>query len=255
MGAVYRAVASDGATVALKVIKPEHASDEAFTRRFARESRIACAVDHPRVVPVLDVGEHAGMPFLATCFIDGGSLADRLAREVWLDVASTVRICAQVSEGLDALHDAGMIHRDVKPGNILLDGSGDAYITDFGLAKEGDGTLITATGETLGSLQYMSPEQIRGDQVTPATDVYSLGCVAFECLAGRSPFAEREAIAILWAHLNAEPPETGRAGISPRFNAALATALRKDPAQRPDSCVQYARSLAEAAGVTIAESD
>jgi serine/threonine-protein kinase len=253
MGAVYRAVAPDGATVALKVLKPEHASDEAFLRRFAREVRIACAVQHPRVVPVLDVGEHAGVPYLVTPFIQGGSLADKLAREVWLDVATTVRICAQVAGGLDALHEAGMIHRDVKPGNIMLDETGDAYITDFGLAKEGDGTLLTATGETLGSLQYMAPEQIRGDRVTPATDVYSLGCVAFECLAGRSPFAEREAVAILWAHLNAEPPETGRTGVSPRFNAALATALQKDPGERPDSCVVYARALAEAADVTIGE--
>jgi serine/threonine-protein kinase len=253
MGAVYRAVASDGAIVALKVIKPEHATDEAFTRRFAREARIASAVHHPRVVPVLDVGEHAGVPYLANRFIEGGSLADKLASEVWLDVTNTVRICAQVAGGLDALHAAGMIHRDVKPGNILLDGSGDAYITDFGLAKEGDGTLLTATGETLGSLQYMAPEQIRGDGVTSATDVYSLGCVAFECLAGRSPFAEREAIAILWAHLNAQPPDTGRAGVSPRFNAALATALQKDPAERPHSCAEYARTLAEAAGVPISE--
>jgi serine/threonine-protein kinase len=251
MGAVYRAVASDGSVVALKVIKPEHASDEAFARRFARESRIASAVDHPRVVPVLDVGEHAGMPYLVTRFIEGGSLADKLAREVWLGVASTVRICEQVAAGLDALHEAGMIHRDVKPGNILLDESGDAYITDFGLAKEGDGTLLTATGETLGSLQYMAPEQIRGDGVTPATDVYSLGCVAFECLAGRSPFAGREAVAILWAHLNAEPPETRRSGISPRLNAALATALAKDPAERPGSCVAYARTLARAADAAI----
>jgi serine/threonine-protein kinase len=97
----------------------------------------------------------------------------------------------------------------------------------------------------------MAPEQIRGDGVTPATDVYALGCVAFECLAGRSPFADREAVAILWAHLNAVPPETGRAGIAPRFNVALSTALHKDPAERPDSCVDYARILAEAAGVTI----
>jgi serine/threonine-protein kinase len=253
MGAVYRAVAPDRTTVALKVLKPEHASDEAFLRRFAREVRIATAVRHPRVVRVLDVGEHAGLPYLVTRFINGGSLADKLAREVWLDVASTVRICGQIAGGLDALHEAGMIHRDVKPGNIMLDESGDAYITDFGLSKEGDGTLLTATGETLGSLQYMAPEQIRGDRVTPATDVYSLGCVAFECLAGRSPFAEREAVAILWAHLNAEPPETGRTGISRRFNAALATALVKDPGERPDSCADYARTLADAAGVTISE--
>lgn len=253
MGAVYRAMASDGASVALKVIKPEHASDEAFTRRFARESRIASAVHHPRLVPVLDVGEQAGISYIVTSFIDGGSLADKLAREVWLDVPSTVRVCAQVAGGLDALHKAGMIHRDVKPGNVLLDKLGDAYITDFGLAKEGDGTLLTGTGETLGSLQYMAPEQIRGDEVTPATDVYSLGCVAFECLAGRSPFAEREAVAILWAHLNAEPPETGRAGISPEVAATLATALRKDPADRPHSCVDYARALAGAARVTISE--
>lgn len=250
MAAVYRAMSPEGRVVALKVIKPDFARNETFRRRFAREAWIARSIRHPRVVELFDVGEARGMPYLAARFLEGGSLADKLAREVWLDVKATVRICAQVSEGLHSLHAGGMVHRDVKPANILLDKAGDAYVTDFGLAKNEDGTLLTGTGETIGSLQYMAPEQIRGETVTPATDTYSLGCVAYECLAGHSPFADRQAIAILWAHLNQDPPDTGRAGVSPELNEAVKSALRKDPAERPVSCIAYAHTLAEAAGAS-----
>ncbi len=251
MAAVYRATSPRGRVVAMKVIKPEFARNETFRRRFAREAWIARSIRHPRVVELLDVGEASGMPYLAARFLEGGSLQDKLAREVWLDVKATIRMCLQVAEGLHSLHDAGMIHRDVKPANILLDQAGDAYITDFGLAKDADGTLLTGTGETLGSLQYMAPEQIRGETVTPASDTYSLGCVAYECLAGHSPFADRQAIAILWAHLNQDPPDTGRAGLPPELNEALKRALLKDPAERPASTVAYAHMLAEAAGISV----
>ncbi len=249
MAAVYRAHSPDGRVVALKLIKPQYASNDTFRRRFAREVWIARSIRHPRVVELLDVGEASGMPYLVARFVEGGSLQDKLAREVWLDVRTTVGICLQVAEGLQTLHEAGMIHRDVKPANILLGRDGEAYITDFGLAKDGDGTLLTGTGETLGSLQYMAPEQIRGETVTAATDTYSLGCVAYECLAGRSPFADRQAIAILWAHLNQDAPDTDRAGVSAELNDALKSALRKEPAERPASSVAYVQMLADAAGL------
>ncbi len=185
VGVVYSAVGPDGTRVALKVVKPEIAADETFRRRFEREARIGQTVRHPNVVPVLQVGEHNGIPYLAQQFIEGGSLEELLSREELLDVATTVRICAQVADGLEALWAAGgMVHRDVKPANILLDREGNAYITDFGFAKDDKATILTAAGQALGSMDYMAPEQIRGDGVSAATDVYALGCVTFECLRG-----------------------------------------------------------------------
>lgn len=255
MGTVYRATARDGTAVALKVIKADLAHDETFRRRFMREARIAQRVRNPHVVPVRDAGEHDGRPYLAAALIDGITLAEKLEREGRLDLVTTVSVCAHVAAGLDALWNAGMVHRDVKPANILLDRAGTAYITDFGLARVTNGTVLTRPGQPLGSMSYMSPEQIRGEQVTGATDTYALGCVVFECVCGRPPFADRDGMGVLWAHLQDEPPECSaqRADISPAFSQALGAALRKLPAQRPSSSVAYARALARAAGIPIAE--
>jgi serine/threonine-protein kinase len=249
MGKVYKAIAPSGAEVALKIVKPDYARNPTFMRRFKREARIAQTVRNPHVVPVLDTGEHNGTPYLAERFIEGGSLADKLKAESSLDVATTVKICAEVADGLDALADAGMVHRDVKPGNILLDDEGTAYLTDFGLAKDSQGGLLTLPGQAVGSLDYMAPEQIRGDGVTAASDVYSLGCVVFECLRGTPPFADRPGMRVLWAHLQEEPPDTGRDDVSRELSAAVKSALRKDPAHRPPSSAAYARSLSRAAGL------
>jgi serine/threonine-protein kinase len=252
MGKVYKAVGPDGTEVALKVVKPKFARDEIFMRRFKREARIARTVCNPHVVPVLESGEHGGIPYLVEQFIEGGSLADKLKLEQRLDVQTTVRICAQVAEGLAALAGAGMVHRDVKPGNILLDDDGTAYLTDFGLAKDCQGSVLTQPGQALGSLDYMAPEQIRGEVVGPATDTYALGCVMFECLHGRPPFADRQGMRVLWAHLQEEPPDPGRSDVSSEFVAALKAALRKEPEERPGSSIDYARSLSQAAGVSVA---
>jgi serine/threonine-protein kinase len=185
--------------------------------------------------------------------IAGNTLGERLELEGRLDLVTTVRICAQVADGLDALANAGMVHRDVKPGNILLDLSGNAYITDFGLAKDRGGTVLTRPGQRLGSMDYIPPEQIRGEPVTGAADIYALGCVAFECVYGRPPFADHKGVAVLWAHLQAEPPDPSaeRTDISPEFTQALNAALRKEPAERPSSSSEYARSLSQAAGIPI----
>ncbi len=166
-----------------------------------------------------------------------------------------MRICAQVAGGLQALCDAGMVHRDVKPANILIDLAGKPYITDFGLAKVSDGSVLTRPGQPLGSMDYMSPEQIRGEPVTGAADVYSLGCVVFECLLGHPPFADREGMRVLWAHLQDEPPDplAERPDLSPEFGRALKSALRKEPGERPRTTVEYARSLSDAAGIPIAD--
>jgi serine/threonine-protein kinase len=197
MGKVYRATAGDGTPVALKLVKQDLARDETFRRRFRREARIAQTVRNPHVVPVRDTGEHDGLPYLAAQFIEGLPLDQKLEHEGRLDLTTTVRICAQVADGLQALWEAGMVHRDVKPGNILLDLAGKAYITDFGLAKDSQGSVLTRPGQALGSMAYMSPEQIRGEPVTGAADIYSLGCVVFECIQGRPPFADRHGIQVV----------------------------------------------------------
>jgi serine/threonine protein kinase len=255
MGKVYGATGSDGTKVALKIVKPDFAKDETFRRRFNREADIARTVRNPHLVPVLDTGVHEGLPYMAQQYIDGSSLEDKIKSEGPLDVPTTVGICAEVAEGLEALWAAGMIHRDVKPGNILLDRAGTAYVTDFGLAKNTQGSVLTLPGQALGSLDYMAPEQIRGEPVTGAADVYSLGCVVFECLQGRPPFGDRQGLRVLWAHLRDEPPDPseGRADLSPEFVQTLKAALRKQPDERPCSGSEYIGALCRAAGLSLVE--
>jgi serine/threonine-protein kinase len=250
MGKVYRATAADGTPVALKIVKDDLARDETFRRRFRREARIAQTVHNPHVVPVRDTGELDELPYLAARFIEGTVLEDKLAREGRLGMGVVARICAEVAEGLDALWQAGMVHRDVKPANILLDRDETAYITDFGLAKDSEGTVLTRPGQPLGSMDYMPPEQIRGDPVTGAADTYSLGCVVFECLAGRPPFADREGMRVLWAHLQDAPPDLR--ALVPDLPGGVADvvarALAKQPEERPASSLAFATELAAAAG-------
>jgi serine/threonine protein kinase len=245
MGKVYRATASDGTSVALKLVKEDYARDETFRRRFYREARIAQMVKHPNVVPVLDTGEHDGLPYMAQRFIKGESLDDKLKRDGPLDVATAVQVCTDVAAGLEALWAAGMVHRDVKPANILLDEAGQAYITDFGLAKDTQGSLLTRPGQALGSLDYMAPEQVRGDDVTAATDVYALGCVTFECLTGAPPFADRMGMRVLWAQLQDAPPNPceKRPELSEDAAAVILRALEKDPGLRHQSASEFATDL------------
>ena len=250
MGRVYRARSSDGREVALKLVKSDLAHDAVFRKRFEREASIARRLDHPHVVPVLDSGEHEGTPYLAQQLIGGGSLDDRIERDGALDIDFALRVCAQVASGLDALHAHGLFHRDVKPANIMLDEAESAYITDFGLAKDSQGSLLTRPGQTLGSLDYMAPEQIRGEEISAASDVYALGCVMFECVTGKPPFADRQGMRALWAHLQDEPPDASdqRADVSPAFASELRRALAKEPSDRPASASALAEALAAARG-------
>jgi serine/threonine protein kinase len=251
MGRVYRAVGSGGELVALKLVRSDIAEDSVFRLRFEREARIAQQVKNPHVVPVLDTGEHEGIPYLSQRFVEGGSLEQKLKQEGRLDVPTALAICAQVADGLDALFAAGMVHRDVKPANVLLDPDGTALITDFGLAKDNQGTNLTRPGQALGSMDYMSPEQIRGEAVTAATDVYALGCVMCECFSGTPPFADRKGMRVLWAQLQDTPPDptSELAGVAPALGPAILRALEKDIAKRPQSAGEYARLLHEAAGL------
>jgi serine/threonine-protein kinase len=249
MGRVYRATGPDGEVIALKVVKAELAKDEVFRRRFEREAGTAARVSHSNVVPVVDTGEHDGIPYMAQKFITGGSLEDKIKREGRLSLADTVDICTQVADGLDALHAEGLIHRDVKPGNILLDGEGKAYITDFGLMKDREASVLTRPGQALGSMDYMAPEQIRGEEVTAQSDVYALGCVMIECLTGAPPFADRQGMRILWAHLQEDPPDpsAGRDDVPPDVGWAITRALEKEPEKRPPTATAYAHMVRIAA--------
>jgi serine/threonine-protein kinase len=248
-GRVYRAFGPDGTQVALKLVKRQFALDDTFRLRFAREAEIARTIVDPHLVPVLDSGEHEGVPYMAQRFIESGSLEDKLGREKTLAPDEITRLAEQVASGLDALATAGVFHRDIKPGNILLDRAGDAYVTDFGLAKDTQGADLTAPGQTLGSMDYMAPEQIRGHALSAAVDIYALGCVVFECLSGQPPFAHRKGMDVLWAHLRDEPadPATGRDDVSYEFARAALTALAKDPSERPPSAGAYGKALRDAA--------
>lgn len=253
MAVVYRASTPGGEAVALKIITRELAKDRVFLRRFDREIRVAQRVSHPNVVPVLDHGQHGRVPFLVQRLIAGGSLGELLAREGPLELSESLRIAAQVASGTDALHAAGLVHRDITPGNLLLEEDGSACISDFGLAKDTAATRLTRPGQALGSVDYMAPEQIRGEEVSAAADIYSLGCVLHECLVGSPPFAGRPSMRVLFAHMHENPPDVaGRApGVSTRVARAINRALEKDPEDRPDSATRYIEGIRSAAEALV----
>ncbi|HEX2372883.1 MAG TPA: serine/threonine-protein kinase [Actinomycetota bacterium] len=249
MGIVYLASDGDGRPVALKVLRDELAADDAFRRRLAREARAAAEVDHPNLAPVLEVGEAGGRLYLATRYVEGRTLAERLAADGPLPVGELVRLAAQVGAGLDALHRRGIAHRDVKPANILLAADGTAVLADFGLAKHRAWTVLTGPGQVLGTLDYLAPELIRGEPAGPLSDLYALGCVLFECLAGAPPFAGRSVLRVGMAHLEEEPGDPGasRDDVPPALSWTVRQALAKDPGRRPTSAVALARMLRLAA--------
>jgi serine/threonine protein kinase len=249
---VYRAVDISEEAVAMKFILPELAVEKSFRSRFELEISIAQRVSHPNVVRVLDSGEHNGLLWLTETLVTGGSLVELLERDGPLPVAEALKILDEVAAGLDAVHAVGLVHRDVKPANILMRDDGRACITDFGLARDtASDTRLTRPGQMLGSMSYMAPEQVGAGDVGPFTDVYSLGCVLFECLAGSSPFADRPGMAALLAHLEATPPDPcQRNPALPReVGAAVRVALAKAPAERPASASEYARLVRAAASL------
>jgi len=211
MGVLYLAVEPGlERRVALKLIAPEAAADEVFARRFTEESRIAASIEHPNVVPIYAAGEEGGVPFIAMRYVSGSDLGRRVAREGRLQPGLAAALIAQVGNGLDAIHAAGLVHRDVKPANVLLAGAGGedhAYITDFGVARNvATESGLTQTGRFVGTLDYVAPEQISGGQVDARADVYALGCLLFKLLTGEVPFPKDGEAARLYAHLNDPPP-------------------------------------------------
>jgi hypothetical protein len=254
MGIVYVAEQlALGRRVALKVIAPELGDDEDFRARFVREARTAASLDHPGVIPVHDAGEADGVLFLAMRLVPGTDLRTLLASRGPLSPERTVAVLGPVADALDAAHAAGLIHRDVKPANILIERSGTAgervYLTDFGLTKRlSSRSRVTRTGFVLGTVDYAPPEQLQGREVTAAADVYSLGCVAFECLSGRAPFGGETDASVIAAHLMEPPPRPSEvvAGLPPAVDSVIATAMAKDPAARFGSCGGMVAGLAGA---------
>jgi serine/threonine-protein kinase len=239
----------DGKTVALKILKRDLSSDETYRQRFAREARVAAEVRDKHLVPILDAGEADGLYYLASAYVPGGSLADSLASEGTLPVRDVVRIAVGLAGGLEALHRAGLVHRDVKPSNVMLDTSGSASLTDFGLAKGPAYTVLTRPGEVMGTVDYLAPELIKGGVATPASDVYALGCTVYECLAGAPPFAEKSLFELTAAHLEEAPPELsrGRPEVPEQLSWAILQALAKEPDARPPTAIACAHMLRLAA--------
>jgi predicted Ser/Thr protein kinase len=252
MGVVY--LATDrrlGRRVALKVIVPELAADSQFRQRFEREARVAATLEHPHVVPVYEAGEQDGSLFIAMRFIDGHDLATEVRDHGRLAPDRLGRIVLHVAGALDAAHRSGVVHRDVKPANVLLTGSGDdeqAYLTDFGLTREAASESgLTLTGQWVGTVDYAAPEQILGEPTDARSDVYALGCLAFQALTGKPPYQGAPA-ARLFAHMNEPPPSAcaARSELRPEVDAALTRAMAKKPADRFQSAGDLGRALAAA---------
>jgi len=263
MATVYRAtdIRLDR-VVALKVLIPELAGNSSFRQRFMLESRAGASLDHPHVIPVFEAGEagsgagEAGsVLFIAMRFVAGLDVRALIDREGRLSAARTVSIVSQVASALDAAHQHGLVHRDVKPANMLLSEVSDGntadyvYLSDFGLSKQSvSSASLTGTGQFLGTLDYMSPEQISGKQLDGRTDLYALGCAAFEMLTGQPPFRREANLAVMWAQVSAEPPSVRqwRPELSAAVDTVIWKALAKAPEQRQATCAEFASALAKA---------
>jgi len=257
MSIVYRAQNPRlGNTIALKLLTPELAEDETFRERFVRESRTAASIPHPHIIPIYDAGDAEGVLYIAMRYVDGPELR-ALARGGELSPARALDLAGQVAGALDAAHERGLIHRDVKPANILIEpgggGEDHAYLTDFGLTKHVESSSgITGSGHFVGTIDYMAPEQIEGRDVDARVDVYALACLMFECLAGAPPFRRDTEVAVLWAHMRDEPPALSavRPELGNGADAVFRRGLSKDPAERPDSCGALVSEVLQELGET-----
>jgi serine/threonine protein kinase len=246
MAVVYRAQDRRlGRRVALKLLAPELSQDERFRQRFLRESRLAASLDHPNIIPIYEAGEANGLCYIVMRYVEGSDLKELLDREGPLDLGRTSSILRHVGAALDTAHARGLVHRDVKPGNILIaSGTGredpdHVYLTDFGLTKRSSSLSgQTTSGRFIGTTDYVAPEQIGGKPVDARTDVYSLGCVLYQCLTGDPPFERDDEAAMLWAHLVEYPPPVSarRPGLPAGLDAVVAKAMAKAPEDRYGSC-------------------
>jgi serine/threonine-protein kinase len=234
MGEVWRATDTLlDRTVAVKLLKQEHADDAVFRSRFEIEARHAAALRHPGVAQVFDFGsgDDTHAPFLVMEYVDGEPLSSLLRAGEPMDPAAAIDLLAEAGDAIGAAHAQGIVHRDVKPGNLIVTGDRRVKITDFGIARAADGLALTRTGEVMGTPQYLSPEQAEGKPATPASDVYSLGAVGYECLVGRRPYVADSAVATALAHLREPVPELPDT-VPPALAAVVRRAMAKDPAER-----------------------
>lgn len=255
VGTVYRAVQTSlQRDVALKLLPPDRAADLAFRDRFVEESILTASLEHPHIVPVYDAGEVADVLYIAMRYVPGSDLQAMIRREGHLSAHASVAILEQVAAALDAAHAAGLVHRDVKPSNVLIAVDHDAeqplhaWLGDFGLSRRLTDPEEASTERPLGTVHYMAPEQIRGDRVDAQSDIYSLGCLLYECLSGAVPFSHTSVAGVLYAHLESTPPTVSDLGLGlpPALDDVIAAALAKDPADRPRTATELARSAARA---------
>jgi serine/threonine protein kinase len=255
MATVFRATdLTLGRSVALKLIDPSLAGDPVFRTRFERECRLAAALDHPNIVDVFHAGEERGLLYVTMRYVDGTDLRALLADRARLEPARAIAIIAQVADALDEAHQHGLIHRDVKPGNILIRRRGSvehAYLTDFGITKERTGgSELTRTGFAMGTADYMAPEQAQGAEVDERADVYALGCVLFRALTGVLPYERTSDVDNMWAHVHEPPPHLLDA--RPDLPSALAPVLERALAKRGDDRPASAGALARDALAAVA---
>jgi serine/threonine protein kinase len=242
MGEVWQATdLVIGRTVAIKILKDEYLGDPGFLERFRAEARHAALVNHEGIANVFDYGEEEGSAFLVMELVPGEALSAILERERVLSTDRVLDIVAQTASALQAAHAAGLVHRDIKPGNLLITPDGRVKITDFGIARIADQVPLTATGQVMGTVQYLSPEQASGNPASPSTDIYSLGIVAYEALAGRRPFTGESQVAIAMAQINEAPPELPVTVSEPVRNLVY-SCIAKNPADRPASAAHLARA-------------
>lgn len=242
MGEVWNASDSIiGRTVAIKILKDEYMGDPGFLERFRAEARHAALVNHEGIANVFDYGEEQGSAYIVMELVPGEPLSAIIEREGKLPADRVLGIVAQTATALQAAHDAGLVHRDIKPGNLLITPEGRVKITDFGIARIADQVPLTATGQVMGTVQYLAPEQASGHTATPSTDIYSLGIVAYECLAGKRPFTGESQVAIAMAQINDTPPPLPAEVPAPVQRLVL-SCLAKDPADRPATAAKLAQA-------------
>ena len=265
MAVVYRARDVQlGRNVALKLLAPVLALDDAFRQRFIRESRAAAAVDHPYIIPIFAAGESEGVLFIAMRYVQGGDVRTLLDTVGSLPAGRAAGIITQVALALDAAHLHGLVHRDIKPANMLLDSVADSgqrdhvYLADFGLSKRSlSVTGLTSIGQFLGTPAYVAPEQVEGRPVDSRADQYALACASFEILSGAPPYQRDDDLAVMWAHVSTSPPSLSgqRPELPAAVDAVIARAMAKSPADRFPTCIAFALALRQALGADASPPD